>query len=126
MRTRTLARAIGAALHAPALPPLGRSDYERIRPDIRPALRFRLQPGLTLIDTGRICVRRRRGSVVVEWLPAAAFAFLAALQRGAPLCAAADAAAADDPAYDVVAAITQLLVDGAVVSVAAQAALRAA
>ena len=126
MRTRSLSDAIAMALDTPVLPPLARTQYERILPGHRPDLRFRLQPGLTLIERGRIAVRRRRGSVVVEWLPPGPFALLVALSRGAPLSEGAEAAAAADAAFDVVGAIERLLDEGLVVSVGAAAGLRAA
>jgi hypothetical protein len=117
MTMSALARAIRKALEAPTPPALARTQYEAIPPRDRPDLRFRLQPSLSLIEAGRVVVRRRRGSVVVEWLPAAAFALLAALHRGETLSDAAEAAFDEDPGFNVVAAINTLLDDGSVVGV---------
>jgi hypothetical protein len=126
VKTTLLTRAICEALTASPLPGLPRAEFEAVLPADRPALVVRLQPSLGLVEAGRICVQRRRGSVVVEWLPAAMFALLWALQRGETIGEAAEAAFDEDPGFNAAAALTALLDAETIVSIGRCRALRAA
>lgn len=66
----------------------------------------------------RLLVRRRGWEVVIERVPAGAFAWLAALAAGADLSAALDAALAAEPAFDFGAALAARVTDGTVCGVA--------
>ena len=66
----------------------------------------------------RLLVRRRGWEVVIERVPAGAFAWLAALAAGADLSAALDAALAAEPAFDFGAALAARVADGTVCGVA--------
>jgi hypothetical protein len=60
----------------------------------------------------RLLVRRERGQVTVERLPAGEHAWLAALAGGADFAAALDAALAADPAFDLARALQRRVADG--------------
>lgn len=74
-------------------------------------------PGVICLDMGpvRLEVRRIHDEVVLRALPAGVFEFRAALHRGAPVVAAADAALAADQMCDISAALTDLMQECAIV-----------
>jgi hypothetical protein len=132
--------ALNAALHAADEPPAHPAALMQVRAADRPHLVFRLQPSLRLlaspwpvdrvwaanqpdaaeqtvdIDAGgvQLELRRQGDSVGFRRLAPAPFALRQALARRQTLESAASVALASDPAFDLAAALADLLGEGAI------------